>query len=896
MEQQPTNSAGPPASSTAGEKARGKLKIFFGAAPGVGKTFAMVDAARKRRTEGHDVVTGPLDTRRRPELEALLADLERIPVRGPATRGPVRPEFDLDAALLRRPQILLLDDLAHTNAAGLRHPKRWQDMQELLQEGVSVYTTLNVMQLESVNDIVTRITGVTLHETVPDSIFDEADEVELVDMTPDDLLQRWREGKIPLADAVQKTMAGVFRKGSLIALRELTLRRMAERVESQMESFRQEHAPGESWPVVERLLVAISPSPYARRVVRAARRMAMRSHAQWIVAYVETPESDELSPTDRDRVYQTLRLAERLGAETVTITGDDVARALIQYAVQRNATRIVVGKPGRAAWRDRFFGSMVDELIRNEAGIDVTIIRGQLEETTRAAPSRWRRPGRWSGYLESIGVVAVCSLLAWPLSLWIKPSGAGVAMLYLLGVALVAMWWGIGPSLWASLLGVLAFDFFFTPPRFTLTLNDSFLVFTFLVMVVVGNVIGSLALRIKRQAAIAQRHEQRATAMYQMTRDLAETDKLETMVDRIVSNITASFGGEVMVLLPDDDRRLSAAALSSADLAIAQWVLEHGGMAGLGTDVLPSTELLFLPLKADRGTVAVLALRPRDRNLPHHPELMLLLETLCRHGALAIEHDALVRESQEARMSAEAERLQNILLSSVSHDLRTPLASITGAASSLLDSGSKLESAKQMELVATIHDEADRLNRLVTNLLHVTRLESGALKPNKDWQSVEELVGAALNRLDKSLQDRAVNLRVPPDLSLVSVDGILLEQVIFNLLENALKYTPSGTPFDIEAREDGDHMHIAIADRGPGFGPGESEKVFEKFFQGGHANAAKGAGLGLTVCRGFVEAHGGTLRAYNREAGGAVFEIVLPIGGKSPKIDLDFSEKNNGAA
>ncbi len=877
-----------------GKRTSGKLKVFFGAAPGVGKTYAMVDAARKRSTEGSDVVVGSLDTRRRPEIELLLAVLERLPTRTLTGRGGTRTEFDLDAALQRHPHIIVLDDLAHTNAPGQRNARRWQDVQELLLAGIDVYTTLNVTQLESVNDIVSRITGVTVPDPVPDSLFDEADEVELVDMTPDDLLQRWREGRIHITEGAPKTLSSMFRKGSLIALRELTLRRMAERVESQMESFRQEHAPGESWPVVERLVVAISPSPYARRVVRAARRMAVRSHAQWIAAYVETPESSALSAADRNRVYQTLRLAERLGAETVTVTGDNVAQALIEYAVRRNATRIVVGKPGRAPWRDRFFGSMVDELIRNEAGIDVTIIRGQLEETGRESTPRWRRPGRALSYLEGLGVVALCTLLAWPLALWF--GSPGVAMLYLLGVALVAMWRGIGPSLAASLLGLLAFDFLFTTPRFQLHLNDSFLLFTFFVMVVVGNVIGSLALRIKSQANIARRHEERVTAMYQLTRDLADADQRPAMVDAIIRNITASFGGDASVLLPNDDGRLISSALTESALSTAQWVLENGRMAGLGTDVLSSTDLFFLPLKADRATVGVLAIRPRDRDLVQNPEQMLLLETLCRHAALAIEHDALVHESQNARMAAEAERLQNILLSSVSHDLRTPLASITGAASSLLDSGSKLTGPKQTELLATIHDEADRLNRLVTNLLHVTRLESGALKPNKDWQSVEELVGAALNRLDKSLAQRQVNLQIPLELPLVSVDGILLEQVLFNLLDNAIKYTPAGSPIDIEARAEDEHTVITIADRGPGFGPGEAERVFEKFFQGGRANAAKGAGLGLTVCRGFVEAHGGTLRAFNRDGGGAVFEIVLPSGGKSPKIDLDFSERSSGAA
>jgi two-component system sensor histidine kinase KdpD len=860
-------------------ESRGKLKIFFGAAAGVGKTYAMLEAAQKQRREGLDVMIGLVETHGRVETEKLLIGLERLPLKEFTYRGAVLRDFDIEAALRRKPHILLVDELAHTNAPGAWHTKRWQDVLELLEAGIDVFTTLNVQHLESVNDIVARLSSVNVRETVPDSIFDQADEVEFVDLTPDDLLQRLREGKVYVAAQAERAMENFFTMGNLIALRELGLRRMADRLDTQMERFRRLHAVGESLHIADRLLVAVGPSPYAPRVVRAARRMAERLHAEWIVAYIETPGAAELPQTDKDRVLQTLRLAEQLGAQPVTLTGEHVAAELIDYARQRSVNKIVVGKPGRARWRDRLFGSMVDELIRNEAGIDIFVVRDLLEEVARAPARRFRRWPRWEGFAAAFGVIAACTLLSWPLTSILDDASRGV--LYIVAIVAVALFWGTGPAVAASALSVLAYDFFFVQPVGKFSVNDPRAVLTLLMIFIVGNALSALTTRIKLQAKIARRHEERTAAMYQMTRDLAAGRTPEETRERVESNLATVCGGDVAILLPDAQRRIQDDGRAKKFLRpwhfpVAQWTFDHGKMAGLGTEALPASDSLFLPLRGNRGVVGVVAIKAADPNLAQEAEQMLLIETLTRHAALAFEQLELVSEANHARMQAEAERMQNSLLSSVSHDLRTPLASITGAASSLLQNSDCLDAGNRRELLTTIYHEANRLNRLVTNLLNMTRLEAGALSPSKDWQSIEELVGAALAKSERALQNRPVATRIPADLPLIRVDGLLIEQVFLNILDNAVKYTPAGSPLEIEARAETDGVVVTIADRGPGFAPGDEERVFDKFFRGSSGDDSKGAGLGLTICRGIVAAHGGRIAARNRPDGGAVFEIFLP--------------------
>lgn len=870
---------------------RGALKIFFGAAPGVGKTYTMLEEAQRLRAEGLEVLIGIVETHSRPETDQLLVGLASLPQRETLYRGIRLQEFDLEAALERRPSVILVDELAHTNAPGNRHAKRWQDVRELLDAGIDVYTTLNVQHLESVNDLVARVTGVVVKETVPDAIFDQARNVELVDLTSDDLLRRLREGKVYIPEQASRAAEAFFTKGNLIALRELALRRIADRVEAQMASYRRSQGTARMAPIADRFIVAVSPSPFAQRVVRAAYRLAERFQAEWEVVYIEPATARKVSPEDRDRVFQTLRLAEQLGARTATLTGRKPAAELLRYAVERNASRIIVGKPGRTKWRDRISGSFVDELIQNEAGIDVHIVRGKAEEIARYRTSQTPRPLHWRiGYLGTLFVMAACTLIGFPVARYFHETST--AMLYVLGTVLIALFWGRGPSLAASVIGVLCYDFFFIEPYFTFAVGEGRYIFTFLVILVVGNVIATLALQIKRQADIAKRHERRTQAIYQLTRDLSTARSQQTLAETTCRAVAGATGCSVAVFLPDENQDFKKFAdQANGSLApwprdVVSWVFDHGRVAGCGTDTFPLTEGLFLPLLGAGGSVGVLALRVFDASLAGDPEQLLLLDALAKQAGRALDQLRLLDQANEARMQIEAEKLQSSLLASVSHDLRTPLATITGAASSLLDSGDALEAEKHRELASVIHHEADRLERLVTNLLQMTRLESGALRPNRDWQSVQELVGAALGRMEPVLRDRPLSVTIPADFPLIRVDALLMEQVLLNLLDNAAKHTPPGSPIEIAARLQDNWIVITVADNGPGLPSGAEEKVFEKFYRGRTTGPDLGSGLGLAIVKGFVTANGGRVEARNRLDNGAVFSIFLPSEAV-PVVDLE---------
>jgi len=863
-------------------ESRGALKIFFGAAPGVGKTYTMLEEAQRLRAEGVDVVVGVVETHGRSETDRLIEGLEVLPRRKTQYRTISLPEFDLEAALKRRPALILVDELAHTNAPDTWHAKRWQDVQELLDAGIDVHTTLNVQHLESVNDLVARVTGVIVRETVPDAIFDHAKDVELVDLTSDDLLQRLQEGKVYIPAQASRAMDAFFTKGNLIALRELALRRMADRVEAQKASYRQSQGAGRTAPLADRFIVAVSPSPFAQRVVRAAYRLAERLQAEWEVVYVEPATATKLAQDDRDRVFQTLRLAEQLGARTTTLTGERPAAELLRYAVERSVSRVIVGRPGRPKLRDRIRGTFVDDLIQNDAGIDVHVVRGKAEEVARhqvpasARPTRW-----WPGYFGALAVMAACTLIGVPVARHFHETST--AMMYVLGTVLIALIWGRGPSVMASVIGVLCYDFFFIPPFYTFSVDDVRYLFTFLVILVVGNVIATLALQIKRQADIARQHERRTQAMYQLTRDLSTAGTPKNLAETTGRTVAAATGRMATVFLPDGDGKPQEVGDHPDGTTplwpkeVVRWVFDHGRVAGFGTDTFPTTEGLFLPLVGTHGPVGVLALRVFDASLAREPEQMLLLDALARQAGRALDQLRLVEEANEARMQAEAERLQSSLLASVSHDLRTPLATITGAASSLLESGDALACDKRLELASVIHHEADRLGRLVTNLLQMTRLESGALHPNRDWQSVEELVGAALGRMETALRDHPVSVAIPSDLPLIRVDALLMEQVLLNLLDNTVKHTPPGSAIEIAASKRGHEVVLTVADIGPGLPPGTEDKVFEKFFRGRVSGSDLGAGLGLAIVEGFVAANGGRVSAANRPDGGAVFEVRLPL-------------------
>ena len=867
---------------------RGKLKIFLGAAAGVGKTFAMLEAVREQRADGVDAVVGYVETHGRAETDALLQGLEILPPRMVDYRGTALREFDLDAALARRPALILVDELAHTNAAGLRHAKRWQDVVELLDAGIDVYTTMNVQHIETLNDVVAKITGVVVRETVPDSVFEQADEVELIDLPPDELLERFKDGKVYMPEQAQEAVKNFFRKGNLIALRELALRRTAERVDAQMRVYMHEHAIGKAWPTAERLLVCISPGPESARLVRAAKRMADRLGAPWLAAYVETPAQLRLSAEVRDRVTQTLRLAEQLGAETVRLPGEKMSEAILSFAHDRNVTKIVVGKPRRRLWTRILIGSIVDALVQGSGDIDIYVISAEREQQGVPQAPRGRRaiPSDWAPYGWAMAVVALATGVAWiTLPFLGLVNLVDLVMVYLLGIVVVATRYGRGPSLLASILSVAALDFFFVPPVFTFAVSDARYVFTFAVMLVVGLVTSGLAARIRTQAEAARLREQRTAALYAMSRELASTrgaDKLLTIAIRHISEV---FRSQVVVLLPGPGGTLVSAdggqfALDSNELGVSKWVHEHHQPAGLGTSTLPGAAALYLPLQAPRGPVGVIGVRPADRHALDAPDQLHQLETFANQTALAIERAQLADEAQQNQVRMETERLRNSLLSSVSHDLRTPLATITGAATTILENGAKLNDRTRQGLLESVREEAERLNRLVQNLLEMTRLESGALQLRKEWHPLEEIIGAALSRLGKELGDRHVETRVPPDLPLVPIDDVLIEQVLVNLLDNAVKYTPGGSPIRIMATATDEAVTVEVADHGPGLPRGEEDRVFEKFYRA--TPGGRGAGLGLAICQGIVRAHGGNIWAQNLPEGGVAFLFTLPLAGKPP--------------
>ncbi|MCK9363707.1 MAG: sensor histidine kinase KdpD [Syntrophales bacterium] len=869
-------------------KRHGKLKIFFGAAPGVGKTYAMLGAAQKRRAEGVDIVVGVVETHGRKETETLLDGLEILPRRIQPHRGRDILEFDIDAALARSPSLIVIDELAHTNAPDSRHNKRWQDVQELLGAGISVYTTVNVQHLESLNDIIRQITGIIVRETIPDSFLGRADEIELIDLPPADLLQRLKEGKVYIPEQAQKATENFFRKGNLIALRELALRRTAEQVDEQMESYRRDAGVQDIWPAAERILVCIGPNPRSIRLIRAARRIAAGFRAEWIAVHVEAPSHIRPSQDDLKLLAEHMRLAESLGAQTATLTGRKASDEILNYARERNVSKIIVGKPTHPRWKDKLLGSLLDEIIRGSGDIEVYVITGDAAEAPAKPGARSHSPKiKPKEWYWSLGTVTLSTILGSLISPYFDRTD--IAMIYLLGIVITSTRTGRWPALAATLLSVAAFDFFFAPPYFTFAVNDIRFVVTFAVMFVVANVITRLTLQIREQAEASRKRERNTAALYALSRKLAQERKKEQIFNVATKHISEVFHSQIVILVLDKKGELAASetrvgtfSIDRKELSVARWAFDNRHSAGLGTDTLPGAKALYLPMVASSGVVGVVGVLPENAERGFDPEDIHFLESFVNQTAMAMERIMLAKEVQEEHLKAEAQNVKNTFLSSISHDLRSPLAVVAGAASTLLEKDASLDRPARLELLHTIYEETDRLERIIRNVLNLTRLDSGTITVHKEWQPLEEIIGVVLNRFADRFRERSLELKIPPDLPLIPFDTLLMEQVLSNLMENALRHTPTGTPVEITVTPQKSAVMIEIADRGPGIPAHEGEAIFKKFTRG--ANTQMGAGIGLSICRVIIEAHGGRIWVENRTGGGAAFKFVIPVEGTPPSM------------
>ena len=891
--------------ASATRASRGRLTIFFGANAGVGKTYAMLEAAQRHRREGRDVVVGYVELHGRPETERLLSGLEQLPPMMVDVGTGLRREFDLDAALARKPQVLLVDELAHTNilaasppgvdtgtAAAPRHQKRWQDIEELLDAGIDVYTTVNVQHLESLSDVVAQITGVRQLETVPDGVFDSADEVKLVDLPPDDLLQRLREGHVYVGDKAQLALENFFRKGNLIALRELALRKTADRVDQAMREYRNEQAVRGAWAARERLLVAVGPDRQGERLVRAGKRLADGLNAEWLVVYVETPDLIRLSQAERNRRIAVLRLATSLGAEAITLGGSSAANELLEYARTRNVTRLLVGRPQPGSWWRRLLRpSTTEQLLAARRDIDVLVIGGDVssqppaslsDDSSVASPGSDKR--RWPPYLLAIAATLAATGLCWLFYSQFPQLGqANLVMVYLLSSSLVAVYGGRRAALVSSVLGVLAFDFMFVPPRYSFAVSDVQYLITFAIMLSVALIIGNLNASVRVQARVAGHRERRTALLYAMTRQLAQTRGREEMALVAVSHVSQVFAARTVVLFPDEHGRIvyprgrpSEQAYTGADLGVAQWVFDHNKPAGLGTDTLSGTPGMHLPLAGTERVFGVLAVLPRNARRVTLPEQFRLLETFAAQIGLALERADFAGHAQAAEVRAESEAIRNALLASISHDLRTPLAAITAGAATLAGNLDALSAEDRSALAAMVSEEATHMSERITTLLDLVRLETGAIKPRIGEYEVGELIGSVLHRLDQRLRHHHVRIELPASLPLLQVDGRLIEQVLENLLDNASKYTPPGSEIRISAQELSRQVEISVEDDGPGLPGSDPELLFEKFQRGSPESGAAGIGLGLAICRTIVGLHQGRIWAENRAPHGAAFRFSVP--------------------
>jgi two-component system, OmpR family, sensor histidine kinase KdpD len=860
---------------------KGKLKVFLSYAPGAGKTLAMLEDAYRRLQEGTDVVAGYVDARGEMLAVQLLEKFQVLPQHVVSSSGISYRGMDLDQVLARRPKLVLVDHMARSNPPGLRHIARYLEVDELLNAGIDVYTTLNVYQLESQADAVAYLTGVLVRDTVPDRFLDEAEQLEMVDMPPQELLSRYQAGRISVPPRVQVQMEKFFQPGNLFALRELTFRYVAQRSNAFMRSYLANRGLPGSQVASTRLLVCISGSPESSRLVRAGRRMADETRADWVVVHVETPDRADRYQDGNSTVAQHLRLAELLGAKTETLSGRTVVEAVRDYARKNHVHRVIVGRSARGRWRSLMGPTMAEQLLREDPTMSVYVVGSDYTPHPFQVPHFWT----WFSRLQLLGSIALAVLptvmgkLLFPT---VISRSSNLVMLYLLSVVIASVFLGLAPALLTALLSVLAYDFFFVPPYYQLLGFQPEYAITFISLLVISFIVSTLVARERSQTRSSQRRAEQVTQLYELSRDLASAVDMPDILKTIIQHVQATFDREAIILLSENDELVLSASsagksLDRSELTAAEWAFQQGRPAGYNTGTFSYASFRYFPLETSRGIIGVLGVRLSGDKPELHPEQMRQLSAYVTKSASAIERALFAEEAGQTEVLRATEKLQTALLNSISHDLRTPLASITGVLSSLRDEDNFIDAEVRRELVETALGEAERLNRLVGNLLDMTRLESGTLRISLQPCDVQDVIGSALNATSGRLEGHPVTVDIPPDLPLVAIDYVLINQVLINLLDNAAKYSPENGPINIHAWKNGEAMEVDIEDRGPGIPPEDLKRIFEKFYRVKRFEHVVGTGLGLSICKGIIEVHGGKIWAENRPDGGGKLAFTVPL-------------------
>lgn len=871
---------------------RGHLKIFFGASAGVGKTYAMLTAAHEALKQEVPLAIGIVETHGRTETARLTRNIPCLDLKKIPYRGRVLDEFDLDAALSfgkSHPNALVLvDELAHSNIPGSRHPKRWQDVEELLRAGIDVWTTMNVQHLESLNDIVSRITGILVRETGPDRIFDEAEEVIVIDLPPDELIQRLKQGKMYLPEQTLLASKNFFRKGNLLALRELTLRRTADRIDGEIQAYRLRNASTTVWPHRESLLACITPDAIGEKVIRSSARLAAQLDVPWHAIYIESPSSlHENDNNIRKKAALLLKLASDLGATAVTQSASDVASGLTRYARDHNLSRLVLGRAPRK-WYWPWKKSTAQKIEIQADDLDILQVSVPQQAVFHIPflhmPSLLTK-AEWKGYLASLLICAITTLFAIPFKETLELTN--IVMFFLLAVACIAVRYGRGSAVLAAFVNVFLFDIFFVPPKFSIAVSDAQFAITFVVMLIVALIIGQLTASLKMQSNAAIERERRVRSLYEMSRDLSAVLMIEQIADIAARFLHTEFGAKQALFIADENDQLQKMfnATANPNIALVQWAYEHGLPAGLGTDTLPTSPCLVFPLKATMRLRGILAIEPGEKTVLG-PEQRRLLDICASLLAISIERIHYLDVAQKTMVQVESERLRNSLLSAISHDLRTPLTALVGLADTLLMTKPEVN-AEQKELLDAMRQSALRMNDLVSNLLDMAKLEAGTVHLNKQWQPLEEVVGSALSSCSAFLDKRPITVHLDGDLPLVNIDTVLIERVLINILENASKYTPQYSPIEISGYRNGDRIILTIDDHGPGLPAGQENIIFEKFERGDKENATPGIGLGLAISKAIMKAHEGKISGESRPDGGARFTLTFPFL-SPPEIKDDF--------